>query len=63
MKQAFASYNTALGDVRGYFQTGLYGSKTKEKLDAFYKKSKKDSDVVKAAMKKQIQAFLDARNK
>ena len=63
VKQAFASYNTALGDVRGYFQTGLYGSKTKEKLDAFYKKSKKDSDVVKAAMKKQIQAFLDARNK
>lgn len=63
LKQAFASYNTTSGDYQGYFACGLYKDKFEEKYAEYQEKTEKDAKVVKEELQKQVQAFLDAKNK
>lgn len=66
LKTAYAAYTTVQQDYYSYFMLGSYGNQLPASVDdmlaEFQGKVANDKEIIRQAIKQQIQDFLDAKN-
>jgi len=64
VKRAYASFSKVQSDYYSTLSNGIYGKDTKAKLAEYYQKAQASGmEVIREAVKRQIQAYLDAKKK
>ena len=62
LSTSLAAYKALQENYYHHFMAGKYGADTEAKIQEFYEQAEPDVEVIREALMRQVQAYLDAKN-